>query len=163
MSLDEEVLEANRAVALELATDAGPDPTRAVAVLTCMDARVDPLAMLGLERGEAHVIRNAGGRASLDALRSLLLSTYVLRTRTVLVIHHTDCGLSLGPEGTLAAVVDAGGDPGDIELMAFDDLEESVREDVRIVGGCGLLPVDATVLGFVYEVETGRLRPVPDA
>lgn len=160
MGIAEEVLAANREAAAELATDAGARPTRRMVVLTCMDARLRVFGMLGLKRGEAHVIRNAGGRASRDALRSLLLSTYVLGTRTVLVIHHTDCGLSLGAEGTLHAVRDAGGEPGDLDLMAFEDLEQSVIDDVESIVGAQMLPDDVVVHGLVYEVESGRLRQV---
>jgi carbonic anhydrase len=140
-------------------------PGRKVAVLVCMDARIDPAKALGLEEGDAHVIRNAGGRAA-DALRSLAISHELLGTREIVVIHHTDCGMltfsnddirqklggDLGPE--------AGKIASQIDFLPFRDLDQSVREDVDAIQASPLIPDDIPVSGFVYDVHTGRLKPV---
>ena len=128
-------------------------PGRRFAVVTCMDARLDPAAFLGLDEGDAHVIRNAGGIVTDDALRSLLISHHLLGTEEVLVIGHSDCGmLTLRDEDVQEQL------GTDITLHAFPNVENRVSESVRAVRESPLLP-DA-VNGFVYEVETGRLRAV---
>ena len=133
-----------------------PQPARHLVILTCMDARLDLFRALGLAVGDAHVLRNAGGRASADAIRSLVVSTHLLGTREIGVIHHTNCGLEgrTEPELTRATGVEG------IEFMAFADLEESVRDDVEAVRGCGHLPAGVTVWGAVYDVDTGALTVV---
>jgi carbonic anhydrase len=128
-------------------------PGRKFAVVTCMDARLDPAKFLGLEEGDAHVIRNAGGIVTDDALRSLVISHNLLGTEEVLVIDHTDCGMLTFKDEDVQAQLDT-----DIVLHAFPNLEDRIRESVRTVSESPLLP-DA-VSGFVYEVETGKLRPV---
>jgi len=128
-------------------------PGRRFAVVTCMDARLDPARFLGLEEGDAHVIRNAGGIVTDDALRSLVLSHNLLGTEEVLVIGHTDCGMLTFKDEDVQAQLGT-----DIALHAFPNLEDRIRESVETVSDSPLLP-DA-VSGFVYEVETGRLRPV---
>jgi len=137
-------------------------PAKQVAVLTCMDARLHPEKFLGLEVGDAHVIRNAGGRASDDALRSLIISHKLLGTREILVIHHTDCGMLTFSNqelwGKLRA--DTGADPTGIDFLPFSDLQESVRQDVRRITGSAFIPQDIPVAGFVYDVRTGRLEEV---
>src|SRR5215469_4223100 len=107
-------------------------PGRHVAILTCMDARLDPAKFLGLQEGDAHVIRNAGGRASADALRSLVISQRLLGTREVVVIHHTDCGMLTFSNEQLRDRIrqELGADAGGIDFLPFSNLEESVRQDV---------------------------------
>jgi carbonic anhydrase len=137
-------------------------PGRSLAVLACMDARLHPEKFLGLEIGDAHVIRNAGGRASDDAIRSLIISNRLLGTREFVVIHHTDCGMLTFTNddlrGKLAA--DTGKDASDIDFLPFSDLEESVREDVRRIQGSPFIPGNIVVSGWVYDVRTGQLQEV---
>lgn len=137
-------------------------PSRRVAVVTCMDARLDPEEFLGLGLGEAHMIRNAGGRVSDDALRSLVISQRLLGTNEVVVIHHTDCGMMSFTNADLREKIrsDLGADASGRDFLTFSDLDESVREDVQALRRSELVPDDVTVTGAVYEVETGRLREV---
>ncbi|HUF35553.1 MAG TPA: carbonic anhydrase [Gemmatimonadales bacterium] len=136
-------------------------PARRTAILTCMDARILPSRALGLEEGDAHVIRNAGGRAR-DALRSLIISQRLLGTREVAVIHHTDCGMLTFSNRDLREKVreDLGSDTGEFDFLPFQDLEESVREDVEFLQATQLLNPDTLIRGFVYDVTTGRLKEV---
>lgn len=135
-------------------------PARQLFVLTCMDARVDPLRLLGLELGDAHVVRNAGGRVSDDVMRSLVLSSALLGTHRVVVIHHTDCGLgATNDEQVRRDLVDAGIDVGNLWIGAFEDLDDSVREDVATLRS-SLAAADIEVTGYVYDVRTGALRAV---
>ncbi len=137
-------------------------PARRVAVLTCMDARLLPHRFLGLEEGDAHVISNAGGRASDDALRSLILSYKLLGTREFLVIHHTDCGALTFDNRQIRERLqrDTGADASAIDFLPFSDLEQSVREDVQTIRDSPLVPDEISVHGFVFDVRTGRLREV---
>ena len=137
-------------------------PGRKFAVLACMDARLDPARVLGLEEGDAHVIRNAGGRASPDALRSLIISHKLLGTREFLVIHHTDCGMLTFTNDQLHEMLkaDTGADASAIDFLPFGDLEASVREDVQAVRASTLIPNDIPVSGFIYDVRSGRLEAV---
>lgn len=137
-------------------------PRLALAILTCMDARIVPHRLLGLEEGDAHVIRNAGGRASGDALRSLILSSRLLGTREILIIQHTRCGImGLDQEGLRRDLQrDTGVDASDLDFLSFDDLEESVRCDVERVRSSPFIVRDASVHGFVYDVVSGRLEEV---
>ncbi len=137
-------------------------PRRRVAVLTCMDARLDPYRFLGLEVGDAHVIRNAGGRADQDALRSLIISQQQLGTNEVVVIHHTDCGMSSFTNDELRAQLGErfGTSADDIDFLPFGDLARSVREDVATIRNSPFIPDDVAVTGFVYDVKTGRIEPV---
>jgi carbonic anhydrase len=137
-------------------------PARRVAILTCMDSRLDPALFLGLAEGDAHVIRNAGGRASNDALRSLILSYKLLGTREFVVIHHTDCGLSAYDESEIRQRLerDTGADASGIDFLTFSDLEESVREDVRRIRESPFIPEEIPVHGLVYDVASGRLKRV---
>ena len=142
-------------------------PGRKVAVLVCMDARIDPARALGLEEGDAHVIRNAGGLAS-DAIRSLAISQELLGTREIVVIHHTDCGMltftnevicdrlgqSLGSEANAAAL--------QLDFQPFPDVEQSVRDDLAILRKSPLLRKDVPITGYVYDVHTGRITKVED-
>jgi carbonic anhydrase len=137
-------------------------PARRVAVLTCMDARLDPAKFLGLAEGDAHVIRNAGGRASEDAIRSLIISYKLLGTREFLVIHHTDCGMLTFTNGQLQEQLrrDLGANAAGVDFLPFTDLEESVRHDVKTVRSSPFFPEDIPVSGFVYDCRSGRLREV---
>ncbi|HEV2107783.1 MAG TPA: carbonic anhydrase [Thermomicrobiales bacterium] len=138
-------------------------PRRHLAVLTCMDARVDPLRVLGLDLGDAHVIRNAGGRASDDAIRSLALGRALLGIATALVIHHTDCRLrGVDTAALRAALVEAGADvpPRHDFLPLPASIEEGVREDVARLRTTPLIPPGLAVHGLIYDVRTGRLAAV---
>jgi carbonic anhydrase len=136
-------------------------PTLGVAVVVCMDARIDVHAALGLRQGDAHVIRNAGGVVTDDVLRSLLISQRLLGTREVMLVHHTGCGLLDFTDEDLADAVerDTGVRPP-FALGAIRDLEEDVRLSVRRVRECAFLPGREVVRGFVYQVADGRLREV---
>lgn len=137
-------------------------PGRRVAVLTCMDARLLPAKFLGLEEGDAHVIRNAGGRASDDALRSLIISYKLLGTREFVVIHHTDCGMLTFDNDQLREQLrrDLGADASGIDFLPFSDLEESVRQDVQTIRKSPLIPDEIPVRGYIFDVRTGRLGEV---
>jgi carbonic anhydrase len=132
-----------------------PRPGRRLVVLTCMDARLDLFRALGLEVGDAHLLRNAGGRATDDALRSLALSTKVLGTREIGVVHHDDCGLHGQTNEELRERTGA-----TVDFLPFDDLDGSVIDDVDAVRRCPWLPEDAVVWGAVYDVDDGGLRVV---
>lgn len=137
-------------------------PARAVTVITCMDARLDPARFLGLEVGDAHIIRNAGGRASEDAIRSLAISQQLLGTREVVVIHHTECGMVTFTNEQLRDKIrqELGADASQIDFLPFRDLEESVRQDVETVRNSPLVLKGITVSGFIYDVHSGRLHEV---
>ena len=137
-------------------------PARHVAVLTCMDARLLPSRFLGLEEGDAHVIRNAGGRASDDAIRSLAISQQLLGTNEVVVIHHTDCGMLTFSNEDLRKKLkqELNADAEHIDFLPFKDLEQSVREDVATIKNSPLLLKNIEVSGFIYDVKSGKLLPV---
>jgi carbonic anhydrase len=130
-------------------------PGRKFAVVTCMDARLDPAKFLGLEEGDAHVIRNAGGVVTDDALRSLVISHHLLGTQEALVIGHTGCGMLTFKDEDLQGRLET-----DLEFHAFPDLEESVRSGVRRIRDSSLLPESFGATGFVYDVKTGGLSEV---
>ncbi len=144
------------------AGDLPTPPARKVAVVTCMDARLHPEEFLGLELGDAHVIRNAGGRVSDDAIRSLVISERLLGTEEVVVIHHTDCGMLTFSNEDLTAKIkeDLGVDASGQDFLPFSDLEESVRGDVEKIRASDLIPDDISVSGVIYDVKTGQLREV---
>jgi carbonic anhydrase len=136
-------------------------PTRQLVVLTCMDARLDLFRLLGLAIGDSHLIRNAGGRATDDAIRSMVLSSNLLGTREYVVIHHTGCGLhNVTNEEICDRVEAATGVRPTIDFRPFTDLESSVTEDVRTIQRCPLLPRDAIVWGAIYDVHNGKLIEV---
>jgi carbonic anhydrase len=136
-------------------------PARPLVVLTCIDARLDPARSLGLALGDAHVIRNAGGRATDDAIRSLLISSWLLGTREFAVIHHTDCGMTKFTGPVLRDMIrDQAGVEVDMEFLSFEDPEQSARDDVDTIRGTKGFPEGVTVSGHVYDVRTGRLDDV---
>jgi len=138
-------------------------PARKLVVLTCMDARIDPLRMLGLRDGDAHILRNAGGRASDDAIRSIVISQQLLGTRHVLVIHHTECGLFNVTNDELRQRFAGTLGPG-VARMDFlplgPDVRESVRVEVQDLRRHPLLAADTRVQGYMYDVSTGRITAV---
>jgi carbonic anhydrase len=136
-------------------------PARHVAVVACMDARLNPYGLLGLAEGDAHVIRNAGGVITADQLRSLAISQRLLGTTEIILIHHTDCGMLTFTDDEFKGSIQAelGVKPA-WAAEAFTDLDEDVRQSVRRILDDPFIPVKESVRGFVYEVETGRLREV---
>jgi carbonic anhydrase len=163
MSVIDELVEANRHFADAAGTIQDPQlpPRRGVAILTCMDARIVPARLFGLEEGDAHVIRNAGGLAR-EGLRSLVISQRLLGTTAIAVVHHTDCGmLTFRNEDVYQKVEDdLGADATDIDFMPFGDLEQSVRDDVEFLRQSPLIADETEIRGFVYDVETRRVTEV---
>jgi len=159
----DEVVSANERFASSFAKGGLPmPPARGLAILTCMDARLHPEQFCGLDFGDAHVIRNAGGRASDDAVRSLVISQRLLGTNEIIVIHHTDCGMLTFSNEQLADKIeeDLGSDAGDWDFLPFSDLEQSVVDDVGTLRHSPLIPNDIPVAGAIYDVESGRLHEV---
>jgi carbonic anhydrase len=162
MSAIDELLKANEEYARTFDRGDLPlPPARKLAIVTCMDARIIPSRAFGLREGDAHVIRNAGGRAR-EALRSLVISQRLLGTNEIAVIHHTDCGMVTFTNSDLHAKVkqDLGADASNIDFLPFRDIEESVREDVGFLLSSPLIPGDVIIRGFVYDVQTGKLNEV---
>jgi len=156
MAVRDEVLEANEAYAAGF--DKGGlamPPARRFAVVTCMDARLDPAKFLGLEEGDAHVVRNAGGLVTDDAIRSLAISHHLLGTQEAFVIAHTDCGMLTFSNDDLQGRLDT-----DVDFLPFSDLDESVRASIRRIAESPLLPESFAAAGFVYDVASGSLREV---
>lgn len=165
MSVTDELVAANKGYAATFDRGHLPmPPSRRIAVVTCMDARILPSRILGIDIGEAHVIRNAGGRSQ-EALRSLVISQQLLGTREVAVIHHTDCGMLTFTNDQLRKKVKQtlGADAGRIDFLPFSEVEQSVRDDVDFLRTSPLIPADIPIRGFVYDVKTGRLIDVPGA
>lgn len=184
MAVLEQVLASNEAYAATFDKGAlALPPARGFAILTCMDARLDPAKYAGLSEGDAHVIRNAGGRASDDAIRSLVISYKLLGTAEWFVVHHTDCGMefftnevmtgllansldtaALGAEG----FYDTGAGPGsdeaaNIDWLAISDQAQAVIDDIERIRQHPLVPARIPVYGYIYDVRSGRLREVPGA
>jgi carbonic anhydrase len=138
------------------------EPARRLAVLTCMDSRIDPVAIFGLELGDANVLRNAGGRVTADVLRSLVLATRILGVQSVVVMHHTDCALDGQTEDSVRARVAAAGATGahSWRFLAMPDRDAALRDDVDAVRACPLLPIDLEVAGWRYDVATGQVAMV---
>jgi carbonic anhydrase len=136
-------------------------PGRRFAVVTCMDARLDPAKFLGLEEGDAHVIRNAGGCAR-EALRSLAVSQHLLGTNEIAVIRHTDCGMGKYSDAEIASKVEAssGGDASGIEFGAFADLDQAVAADLQYLRSSDLIADETVIRGFVYDVKSGGLEEI---
>jgi carbonic anhydrase len=136
-------------------------PGKRVAVLACMDARLDPAGALGLHEGDAHVIRNAGGVVTDDEIRSLAISQNLLGTEEIILIHHTDCGmLTFTDEQFAQQLQEETGETPDWSAQAFRDLERNVRESITRIRESPFIPNKDSIRGFVYEVETGKLREV---
>lgn len=184
-SILQEVLTANSAYAANFGDKANlpMPPGRHFAILTCMDARLDPAKYAGLAEGDAHVIRNAGGRASDDAIRSLVISYKLLGTREWFVVHHTDCGMETFTDEIMrdllasslkTASVDASGwhDSGEgpgsteghfIDWLTIKDQASSVTADVRRIRNHPLVPKNIPIYGYIYDVKSGKLVEVPEA
>ena len=136
-------------------------PARPIAIVACMDARLNPHALLGLEEGDAHVIRNAGGVITDDEIRSLAISQRLLGTEEIMLIHHTDCGMLTFTDDELRRQIqDETGVKPAWAAEAFDDLEEDVRQSIARIESSPFIPRKDKIRGFVYEVETGRVREV---
>jgi len=181
----DEVLAANRRYSADFGSKGGLalPPARGFAILTCMDARIDPAKLAGLSEGDAHVIRNAGGRASDDAIRSLVISHKLLGTREWFVIHHTGCGMELFTDPIISDLLrsslntaryengawkDAGRGPGSshgefINWLTIRSQSESVVADVERIRRHPLVSKEIPIYGYLYQVESGRLVEVPEA
>ena len=162
MSTTDELLKNNEAYAADFDKGDLPlPPGKKVAVVACMDARLHPTKALGLEEGDAHVIRNAGGVITDDEIRSLAISQNLLGTEEIILIHHTDCGmLTFTDEQFKGQLEESTGQRPDWDSEAFPDLEADVRSSLQKVNDSPFIPNKDSVRGFVYEVETGRLREV---
>jgi carbonic anhydrase len=162
MTVVDEFLNANQSYVSSFTKgDLPMPPARKVAVLACMDARLDPARVLGLEEGDAHVIRNAGGVASDDAIRSLVISQRLLGTKDIVLIHHTNCGMLTFRDDEVKdqILADTGLRPS-FALEAFADEEEDVRQSIRRIKANPFIPHRTSVRGFVYDVRTGQLNEV---
>ena len=155
MTVVDQLLTANRAYAGRAPVVTGARPTRQVAVVTCMDARIDVFAALGLQLGDAHVIRNAGGRVTGDVLRSLALSSHVLRVATVVVMQHTKCGLAGVSDAELRARTGA-----DLAFHPIDDHVAALRADVDTLTATPFLGPVCEVAGLIYDVDTGGIDDI---
>jgi carbonic anhydrase len=185
MPVLQEVLKANEAYAASFGAKSqlALPPARRFAILTCMDARLDPAKYAGLSEGDAHVIRNAGGRASDDAIRSLVISYKLLGTQEWFVVHHSDCGMQLFDDEIMSSLLnqslhtatiddkgwhDTGKGPGSVaghyvKWLTFKNLPASVVEDVKRIRSHPLVPGHIPIYGYYYDVKTGRLVEVPEA
>jgi carbonic anhydrase len=162
MSQTDELLRNNEAYASSFDKGELPlPPARKVAVLACMDARLDPAGALGLTEGDAHVIRNAGGVVTDDEIRSLAISQNLLGTEEIILIHHTDCGmLTFTDEQFAQKLQDETGETPEWSARAFPDLDGNVRDSIKRISDSPFIPNKSSIRGFVYEVETGKLREV---
>jgi carbonic anhydrase len=163
MSVTDELLSANLTYSGSFTKgDLPRSPARKIVILLCMDARIDPTMAFGLEPGDANILRNAGGRATDDVLRSLVISQQLLGTREVMVVHHTDCGLLTFNDQQLRRKLrdELGADASRLDFLPFSDLEQSVRDDVAIIKTCPLILPETLVRGFIYDVHTGKMSEV---
>jgi carbonic anhydrase len=136
-------------------------PAKGVAVVACMDARIVPSRALGIEEGDAHVIRNAGGVITDDEIRSLAISQHLLGTTEIVLVHHTDCGmLTFNDDEFKAKMKDAAGEEPEWDVHTFADLDQNVRDSIETIKASPFIPNKDSIRGFVYEVETGKLREV---
>jgi len=185
MSVLNQVLESNKSYASSFGEKAklALPPARGFAILTCMDARLDPAKYAGLSEGDAHVIRNAGGRASDDAIRSLVISYKLLGTKEWFVIHHSNCGMEFFNNDVMSGLLsksletaalgadgfsDIGKGPGSVEgkfinWLTIKDQADSVTEDVERIRSNALVPKNISIYGYIYDVTTGLLVEVPAA
>jgi carbonic anhydrase len=162
MAVTDELLAHNAGYAADFTKgDLPMPPARRVAVVACMDARLDPARALGLEEGDAHVIRNAGGVISDDAIRSLVISQRLLGTEEIVLIHHSDCGMLTFTDAALKEQIaeDVGLRPS-FAFETFSDVDADVRESIGRIKASPFIPKKDEVRGLVYEVKTGRLREV---
>jgi len=139
-------------------------PARKLAIVTCMDARIDPAASLGIKEGDAHVIRNAGGIAK-EALRSIIISQQLLGTREIALFHHTDCGMLTFTDADLKSTLKQQYPSSEDEINKFDfypfpQLEQSVKDDIALLKSHPLILKETKITGWVYEVETGKVRQI---
>jgi carbonic anhydrase len=158
-----DLLESNRHYQEDFSLAGIPAPAaRHLAVVTCMDSRIEPLTMLGIGPGDAKILRNAGARISDDALRSLILATNLLAVDRIAVVQHTDCAMTKSSEDELrATVAEAAGASADgWEFLVVPDQAETLRADIERIRTCPLIADDVVVGGFIYDVGTGELRPV---
>lgn len=162
MSATEEFLQANQRYAKTFSKGDKPmPPAKRVAIVACMDARIETGRLLGLEEGDAHVIRNAGGVVTDDVIRSLAISQRLLGTREIVLIHHTDCGMLTFKDDALKSEVEKEtGLRPPFAFEAFADVDDDVRQSVRRVRASPFVVHKDSIRGFVYEVETGRLREI---
>mgnify|MGYP000874088053 FL=1 len=163
MSYFENFLKANKAyVDLHGTSHLPIKPKTKVAIVTCMDSRLHVAQALGLALGDAHILRNAGGRVTEDMIRSLVISQQQLGTREIVVLHHTDCGAQTFKNEEFAAFLnqELGVDVSGQDFLPFTDVEESVREDVALLRQSPLIPADVEISGAVYDVDTGRMTVV---
>lgn len=162
MSVTDELLQNNTNYAESFDKgDLPMPPGKHVAVVACMDARLNVYGMLGLTEGEAHVIRNAGGVVTDDVIRSLTISQRLLGTQEIILIHHTDCGMLTFSDDEVRARIQADvGIKPHFPMESFSDLEEDVRQSIARIKASPFVPNKDNVRGFVYEVETGRLREI---
>jgi carbonic anhydrase len=162
MSATDELIKNNAAYVAAFQKGSLPvPPARKVAVLACMDARLDPAKALGLEEGDAHVIRNAGGVATEDAIRSLVISQRLLGTDEIILIHHTNCGMeTFSDDAVKSQIYDETGLRPSFALEAFAKAEDDVKQTAARIYASPFVP-NKTIRGFVYEVDTGKLREVP--
>jgi carbonic anhydrase len=162
MSTTDELVANNQAYAAQFDKGDLPlPPGRKVAVVACMDARLNPYGILGLHEGDAHVIRNAGGVVTDDEIRSLAISQRLLGTEEIILIHHTDCGmLTFTDDDFKRSIQEDTGIKPEWAAEAFADLDEDVRQSIARIKASPFIPNKDSVRGFVYEVESGRLREV---
>ena len=162
MSVTDDLLRNNEAYADGFGKGDLPlPPAKQVAVVACMDARINVYGVLGLEEGEAHVIRNAGGVVTDDEIRSLAISQRLLGTEEIILIHHTDCGmLTFTDDEFKRSVQDDTGTKPDWSANCFDDLEGDVRESIGRIRESPFIPNKGSIRGFVYDVQTGRLNEI---
>jgi carbonic anhydrase len=163
MSTIDQLLQGNEEFAAQLSEQhLDVRPSRELAIVTCMDSRLDVFAALGLGNGEAHVLRNAGGVITDDVIRSLAISQRLLGTREVMLIHHTDCGMEkLSDDGFRAELQEETGVAPSFAVESFGDVDADVRQSILRVQRSAFLPHRDSVRGFVYDVDTHRLREVP--
>ena len=163
MSYFENFLKANQAY-VELHGDLhlSIKPKTKVAIVTCMDSRLHVAPALGLALGDAHILRNAGGRVTEDMIRSLVISQQKMGTREIVVLHHTDCGAQTFNNEDFQEHLkcELGVDVSGQDFLPFQDIDESVREDMKLLRECPLIPDDVIISGAVYDVDTGSMREI---
>ena len=163
MSYFEQFMQANQAyVALHGELNLPIKPKTRVAIVTCMDSRLHVAPALGLALGDAHILRNAGGRVTEDMIRSLVISQQQMGTREIVILHHTDCGAQTFNNEDFQEHLkcELGVDVSGQDFLPFQDVEESVREDIKLLRECPLIPDDVMISGAVYDVDTGRMIEV---